>query len=99
MRDAAAKFLTQFPALEVAKPLLAVAGADAEGQPLPGFAGSGGRGRRHDDRSGADQRLAGGGGDGSGSVRRLPPARLRRGSGAFSAAVADGVSVLPATSL
>jgi len=38
MRDAAAKFLTQFPGLEVAKPLLASQALQAKAQPLPGSA-------------------------------------------------------------
>ena len=36
MRDAAAKFLTQFPGLEVAKPLLASQALEPKVQPMPG---------------------------------------------------------------
>jgi len=38
MRDAAAKFLTQFPMLDVAKPLLAAKALSPKAQPLPGTA-------------------------------------------------------------
>ena len=50
MRDAAAKFLTQFPGLDVAKPLLASQALMPKVKPLPGSAG-GRRGRRGDDAS------------------------------------------------
>jgi hypothetical protein len=38
MRDAAAKFLTQFPGLEIAKPLLASHALEPRAQPIPGSA-------------------------------------------------------------
>ena len=60
MRDAAAKFLTQFQGLDVAKPLLASQALQPKVQPLPGSCRVR-RGRGGDEyRDGADQRCAGG---------------------------------------
>ena len=73
MRDAAAKFLTQFQGLELAKPLLASQALTAEIKTRAGFARSRRGDRRHDHRSRSDQRPAGGGDD-SDRLRRLAAA-------------------------
>ena len=91
MRDAAAKFLTQFPGLEVAKPLLASQALVPEGDAVPGSPEAA--------AAVADMTIeavpindSGGGGDGSGTFSASFGASVV-GAGAFSSAFPDGDSV------